>query len=135
MACHDGAIVAAHVRAIRPGRHTTWARMCTSQTCGTAKKCCSTGCSPSTSRRCCRSSTLRRSGRRSSGSVTSSAAPRGGPVDGPPDDVEVAFRNYGMGAEDVDLIVATDVEGILGIGDWDVGGIEIPSLLTVAGSS
>jgi malate dehydrogenase (oxaloacetate-decarboxylating) len=68
-------------------------------------------------------------------SVTSSAAPRGGPVDGPPDDVEVAFRNYGMGAEDVDLIVATDAEGILGIGDWDVGGIEIPSLLTVAGSS
>ena len=84
---------------------------------------------------CCRSSTLRRSGRRSSGSVTSSAAPRGGPVDGPPDNVEVAFRNYGMGAEDVDLIVATDAEGILGIGDWDVGGIEIPSLLTVAGSS
>ena len=68
-------------------------------------------------------------------SVTSSAAPRGGPVDGPPDDVEVAFRNYGMGAEDVDLIVATDAEGIRGIGDWDVGGIEIPSLLTVAGSS
>ena len=61
--------------------------------------------------------------------------PRGAPVDGPPDDVEVAFRNYGMGAEDVDLIVATDAEGILGIGDWDVGGIEIPSLLTVAGSS
>jgi malate dehydrogenase (oxaloacetate-decarboxylating) len=42
-----------------------------------------------------------------------------------PDDVEVAFRNYGMGAEDVDLIVATDAEGILGIGDWGVGGIEI----------
>jgi malate dehydrogenase (oxaloacetate-decarboxylating) len=42
-----------------------------------------------------------------------------------PDDVEVAFRNYGMGADDVDLIVATDSEGILGIGDWGVGGIEI----------
>jgi malate dehydrogenase (oxaloacetate-decarboxylating) len=42
-----------------------------------------------------------------------------------PDNVEVAFRNYGMGAEDVDLIVATDAEGILGIGDWGVGGIEI----------
>jgi malate dehydrogenase (oxaloacetate-decarboxylating) len=42
-----------------------------------------------------------------------------------PDNVEVAFRNYGMGAEDVDLIVATDSEGILGIGDWGVGGIEI----------
>jgi malate dehydrogenase (oxaloacetate-decarboxylating) len=35
-----------------------------------------------------------------------------------PDDVEIAFRNYGMGAEDVDQIVATDSEEILGIGDW-----------------
>jgi malate dehydrogenase (oxaloacetate-decarboxylating) len=42
-----------------------------------------------------------------------------------PEKVEEAFRNYGMGAEDVDLIVATDSEGILGIGDWGVGGIEI----------
>jgi len=42
-----------------------------------------------------------------------------------PDSVELAFRNYGMGAEDVDLIVATDSEGILGIGDWGVGGVEI----------
>ena len=109
--------------------------MCTSQTCGTAKKCCSTGCSPSTSSRCCPVVYTPTIGQAIERSVTSSAAPRGGPVDGPPDDVEVAFRNYGMGAEDVDLIVATDAEGILGIGDWDVGGIEIPSLLTVAGSS
>jgi malate dehydrogenase (oxaloacetate-decarboxylating) len=42
-----------------------------------------------------------------------------------PEDVEVAFRNSGMGAEDVDLLVATDSEGILGIGDQGVGGIEI----------
>lgn len=41
------------------------------------------------------------------------------------DDVETSFRNYGMGPDDVDLIVATDSEGILGIGDWGVGGIEI----------
>jgi malate dehydrogenase (oxaloacetate-decarboxylating) len=41
------------------------------------------------------------------------------------DDVEASFRNYGMGPDDVDLIVATDSEGILGIGDWGVGGIEI----------
>jgi malate dehydrogenase (oxaloacetate-decarboxylating) len=39
--------------------------------------------------------------------------------------VEVSVRNYGMGPSDVDLIVATDSEGILGIGDWGVGGIEI----------
>ena len=42
-----------------------------------------------------------------------------------PDQVETAFRNYGLGADDVDLIVATDSEGILGIGDWGVGGIAI----------
>jgi malate dehydrogenase (oxaloacetate-decarboxylating) len=41
------------------------------------------------------------------------------------DDVEASMRNYGMGPDDVDLIVATDSEGILGIGDWGVGGIEI----------
>ncbi|HEY7012694.1 MAG TPA: hypothetical protein VH480_08070, partial [Streptosporangiaceae bacterium] len=38
-----------------------------------------------------------------------------------PDQVETAFRNYGLGADEVDLIVATDSEGILGIGDWGVG--------------
>jgi malate dehydrogenase (oxaloacetate-decarboxylating) len=42
-----------------------------------------------------------------------------------PDLVEVSFRNYGLGSDDVDLIVATDAEGILGIGDWGVGGIDI----------
>lgn len=42
-----------------------------------------------------------------------------------PDDVELSLRNSGMGAEDVDLVVATDSEGILGIGDQGVGGIEI----------
>src|SRR5215207_7828478 len=42
-----------------------------------------------------------------------------------PDEVETALRNTGLGAEDVDLLVATDSEGILGIGDQGVGGIEI----------
>jgi malate dehydrogenase (oxaloacetate-decarboxylating) len=42
-----------------------------------------------------------------------------------PEDVETALRNTGMGGEDVDLLVATDSEGILGIGDQGVGGIEI----------
>jgi malate dehydrogenase (oxaloacetate-decarboxylating) len=42
-----------------------------------------------------------------------------------PEDVELALRNTGLGAEDVDLLVATDSEGILGIGDQGVGGIEI----------
>ena len=42
-----------------------------------------------------------------------------------PDQVETAFRNYGLGPADVDLVVATDAEGILGIGDWGAGGIAI----------
>jgi len=42
-----------------------------------------------------------------------------------PEDVEASFRNTGLSAEDVDLLVATDSEGILGIGDQGVGGIEI----------
>ncbi len=42
-----------------------------------------------------------------------------------PEDVEESFANFGMGMDDVDLIVATDGEGILGIGDWGVGGAQI----------
>jgi malate dehydrogenase (oxaloacetate-decarboxylating) len=42
-----------------------------------------------------------------------------------PQDVERALRDYGLGPDDVDLIVATDSEGILGIGDQGVGGIDI----------
>ena len=42
-----------------------------------------------------------------------------------PDAVEESLRNYGLHGDDVDLLVATDSEGILGIGDQGVGGIEI----------
>ena len=41
------------------------------------------------------------------------------------DGVETAFENYGLGAADVDLLVATDAEEILGIGDWGVNGMDI----------
>jgi malate dehydrogenase (oxaloacetate-decarboxylating) len=39
--------------------------------------------------------------------------------------VEEAFANLGVGPNDIDLILATDAEKILGIGDWGVGGIEV----------
>jgi malate dehydrogenase (oxaloacetate-decarboxylating) len=39
--------------------------------------------------------------------------------------IEEAFANYGAGPGDIDLIIATDAEQILGIGDWGVGGIEV----------
>ncbi|HEY7274051.1 MAG TPA: NAD-dependent malic enzyme [Actinoplanes sp.] len=42
-----------------------------------------------------------------------------------PEDVEESLRNYDLPGDDVDLLVATDAEGILGIGDQGVGGIEI----------
>jgi malate dehydrogenase (oxaloacetate-decarboxylating) len=41
------------------------------------------------------------------------------------DGIEEAFRNIGARPEDIDLILATDAEQILGLGDWGVGGIEI----------
>jgi len=41
------------------------------------------------------------------------------------DGVERAFRNYGLGTDDVDLLVATDAEEILGIGDWGANGMDI----------
>ena len=42
-----------------------------------------------------------------------------------PDGIDGAFRNLGVGPDDIDLIVATDAGQILGIGDWEVGGMAI----------
>jgi malate dehydrogenase (oxaloacetate-decarboxylating) len=42
-----------------------------------------------------------------------------------PGAIERSLRSTGMGKDDVDLIVATDAEAILGIGDWGIGGMAI----------
>jgi malate dehydrogenase (oxaloacetate-decarboxylating) len=42
-----------------------------------------------------------------------------------PGQIETNLRASGLSAGDVDLIVATDAQAILGIGDWGVGGIDI----------
>jgi len=42
-----------------------------------------------------------------------------------PEAIGEAFANFGAGPDDIDLILATDAEQILGIGDWGVGGIEV----------
>lgn len=41
------------------------------------------------------------------------------------DDIETAFATLELRPEDVDLIVASDAEEILGIGDWGVNGADI----------
>lgn len=42
-----------------------------------------------------------------------------------PDEIAESFQTFGLGPDDVDVIVCTDAESILGIGDWGVGGIQI----------
>jgi malate dehydrogenase (oxaloacetate-decarboxylating) len=41
------------------------------------------------------------------------------------DGIDRALDATGLGADDIDLVVASDAEAILGIGDWGVGGIDI----------
>ena len=42
-----------------------------------------------------------------------------------PELMEQSLRNYGLAGDDVDLVCVTDSEGILGIGDQGIGGIQI----------
>jgi malate dehydrogenase (oxaloacetate-decarboxylating) len=41
------------------------------------------------------------------------------------DAIDEAFANLGVGPGDIDMILATDAEQILGVGDWGIGGIEV----------
>ncbi len=42
-----------------------------------------------------------------------------------PDGIEQALLSSGRNPADIDILLATDAQGILGIGDWGVGGIDI----------
>ncbi|MDO5627716.1 MAG: NAD-dependent malic enzyme [Mobilicoccus sp.] len=42
-----------------------------------------------------------------------------------PEDIEASFDGLGLGPDDVDLVVCSDAEEILGIGDWGVNGTDI----------
>ena len=42
-----------------------------------------------------------------------------------PDQIEEAFASFNAKPGDIDLILATDAEQILGVGDWGVGGIAV----------
>jgi malate dehydrogenase (oxaloacetate-decarboxylating) len=42
-----------------------------------------------------------------------------------PGDIRTSFEELGLGRDDVDMLVVTDAEEILGIGDWGVNGMQI----------
>lgn len=42
-----------------------------------------------------------------------------------PEDMRIAFEQTGLGKDDVDLLVVSDAEAILGIGDWGINGTDI----------
>ncbi|MFE6160600.1 NAD-dependent malic enzyme [Streptomyces sp. NPDC056486] len=42
-----------------------------------------------------------------------------------PGDVRASFESLGLGGDDVDLVVVSDAQAILGIGDWGVNGTDI----------
>ena len=114
------------LRAVQGRARPTSTSGCSSPSCTTTTRCSSTGSSASTCTRCCRSSTRRRSGAAIQEFSHLFRRPRGvflniDDVDG----IDRALDATGLGPDDIDLVVASDAEAILGIGDWGVGGIDI----------
>ncbi|MCX6609138.1 MAG: NAD-dependent malic enzyme [Acidobacteria bacterium] len=47
------------------------------------------------------------------------------------DQMEAALHNLGLGPNDVDLVLATDAENIMGVGDWGIGGVNPKRVIPV----
>ena len=99
---------------------------CSSPSCTTATRCCSTGWSASTSHEMLPIVYTPTVGTAIQEFSHLFRRPRGvflniEDVDG----IDRALDATGLGPDDIDLVVASDAEAILGIGDWGVGGIDI----------
>ena len=104
----------------------TWPRTSSSASCRTATRCSSTGCSVDHLPEML-PDRLHADRRRGDPAVQPRVPPsaRRVPLDRLPGRDRGCPERGRRAADDVDLILATDAEGILGIGDWGVGGIEI----------